>query len=485
MNRHTKGSRMKNTKAYIAPEDRVPFWRKVAYGAGGPVDWLTVGLATSMLWMPVFNIGYGIRPGILGLILVVYRVWDAVFDLVMGNISDNTRTRWGRRRPYVLIGAILTGVLMPLLWRPPTIWGQTGIIVYVTILGLLVFTSFTVWAMPYYSLMLEMTPSYDERTRIAGVRAFFSQCSVLIGGWVLAIATSKWFANPVTGEADIVNGMRHVSIGLSVIVIVLGVLPAIFIKERYYEKESKKQEKTPFLKGLKETASIKPFWLLIGIVVFQVFGMGVVSTLGQYINTYYISGGQLAQSFVMEGWKASASFLAGVLSIFFWTWVCERLDKKWALMLILSGGFIGAALNVFCLTPEHPFLQLLPTIFYAGVVGALWMIVPSMQADVVDYDETMTSRRREGSINSVFSWFLKLGMTAAAGLSGFVLEWTGFDVHLGKIQPEQVVHNMLLFYILLPIGFWLISIIMLWFYPLTRSRMLVIRNGLEARRGKV
>jgi GPH family glycoside/pentoside/hexuronide:cation symporter len=154
-------------------------------------------------------------------------------------------------------------------------------------------------------------------------------------------------------------------------------------------------------------------------------------------------------------------------------------------MIILALGFVGAGLNVVCLTPEHPYLQLIPTVFYAAVIGAIWMIVPSMQADVVDFDETKTGKRREGSINSVFSWFLKLGMTAAAGLSGFVLEWTGFDINAGKVQPENVVHNMLILYILLPIGFWFTSMVLVWFYPLTRKKMATIRQELEDRRGKI
>ncbi len=472
-------------KMLIAPEDKVPFWRKIAYGAGGPLDWLTVGLATTMLWMPVFNIGYGIRPGVLGLLLVLYRIWDAVADPVMGNISDNTRTRWGRRRPYVFIGAVLTGVLMPLLWRPPTQWGETGIIIYLAVLGLLVFTSFTVWAMPYYSLMLEMTPNYDERTRCAAVRAFFSQCSVLVGGWVLAIAASKWFADPVSGEADIANGMRTVSIWLAGLVIILGILPALFVKERYYDKESKKQEKITLFKGLKETAAIRPFWFLIGIVVCQVVGMGIAGKLGQYINFYYVSGGDLSMGTMFEGWKATSGFLAGTFAVFFWSWVCERLDKKWALMIILASGFIGSLLNIVCLNPDYPWLQLIPGMFFSGVIGALWMIVPSMQADVVDYDEIRTHKRREGSINSVFSWFMKIGMTAAAGFSGFVLEWTGFDVHAGKIQPPEVIRNMLFWYIALPIIFWGIGIFLLWRWPLTRQSMADIRKQLEDRRGKV
>ena len=459
--------------------------QKVAYGIGGPLDWLTVGLATTTLWMPVFNIGYGLDPRILGLLLVLYRIWDAVADPLMGNISDNTRSRWGRRRPYVFIGAVLTGMLMPMLWHPPTAWGSTGIVIYLAILGLLIFTSFTVWAMPYYSLMLEMTPNYDERTRIAGVRAFFGQCSVLVGGWVMAVAAGKWFANPITGEADLANGMKTVGIGLSVLVLVIGVLPALFVKERYYEVEAKKQEKTKLFQGIKETISVKPFLMIIGVVVFQVFGMGIVSNLGQYINIYYISGGELGDAAILEGWKATAGFTAGVVSIFFWTWVCERLDKKWALMMILACGFIGAALNIYCLTPEYPLLQLVPAVFYAGVIGAMWLIVPSMMADVADYDEVKTSRRREGSINAVFSWSMKLGMTLAAGASGFVLNWTGFDVAVGKVQPEHVVHRMIIYYILLPIVFWAISILILWFYPLTRKRMGDIRTLLEERRGKV
>jgi GPH family glycoside/pentoside/hexuronide:cation symporter len=341
------------------------------------------------------------------------------------------------------------------------------------------------WAMPYYSLMLEMTPSYDERTRIAGVRSFFCQLSVLVGGWVLAIATSKHFADPVTGEPDIANGMRTVSIWLAALVTVLAVIPAFFVKERYYEKETKKQEKIPLIQGLKDTIANRPLMLLIGIVVFQVFGSGVVNTLGQYINTYYINGGELAKAFTLEGWKATAACLTGIVSIFFWTWVCERLDKKWALMIILACGFIGALLNIFCLTPEYPYLQLVPTVFSAGVIGALWLIVPSMQADAADYDESVTGKRREGSINSVFSWFLKLAFACAGGLSGFVLEWTGFDVAAGKVQPDGVLQNMLICFIVFPIVFWLLAIVMLWFYPLDRKRMDGIRVELENRRGKL
>jgi GPH family glycoside/pentoside/hexuronide:cation symporter len=220
-------------------------------------------------------------------------------------------------------------------------------------------------------------------------------------------------------------------------------------------------------------------------VVFQVFGAGITGALGLYINFYLINRGALSDAAVIEGLKDTTGFLVGLAAVPFWTWVCEKLDKKWTMMIIISSGFIGCALNLVCLTPDHPYLQIVPAVFYASVTASLWLIIPSMLADMVDYDELHTGKRREGSINSVFSWFLKMGLTLSVGLSGFVLEWTGFDRGAGPIQPPEVLQRMLMYYILLPIAFWGIALLLVWRYPLKRARMLEIRRELEQRRGRV
>lgn len=467
----------------ISDEDRVPLGQKLSYGAGGAVDWFTVGMA-SRLWMPVFNIGFMIRPEVLGVIMMIYRVWDAITDPVMGNISDNTRTPWGRRRPYILLGAVLAAVITPFLYRPPQQWGEMGMWIYILVVGILSYTSITIWSMPYNSLMLEMTPDYDERTRISAYRTVFSKFGVLIGGWILPLASSGLFAD-ANGDPDLVHGVQTISIWMAVVVIGVGSLPAIFNKERYYAKEASKQAKEPLIKGLKETMSIKPLWLMIGFVVLQVFGSQITGALGFYINMYYINDGQLMDASVIEGFKDTTAFLMGLAAIPFWTWVCERLDKKWTMMIIIASGFIGSFLNLICLTPKYPYLQLVPAVFYASVVASMWLILPSMLADMVDYDELKTGKRREGSINAVFSWFLKLGMTLPVGLSGFVLAATGFDVGAGQTQPPEVLQRMLWCYILLPVGFWAAAIFMLSKYPLKREVMQDIRDQLEARRGKI
>lgn len=479
----------------ISLEDKVPFWQKIAYSSAAPMDWFSVGLATSILWMPVWNIGFGLSPTVLGIILLIFRAWDALADPVMGNISDNTRTRWGRRRPYILVGALLSAVILPFLWNPPEViqawypFGEeheiTGLTIYITIVGLLLFSAFTVWAMPYYSLMLEMTPDYDERTRLSAYRTFATKIGVLVGGWVLALTTADYFADPTTGEPDIRAGIGVVSIGLAVLVFLIGALPAFFVKERYYAKEAQNQKRVPFFRGVRETISIKPFWLLCSFIFLFMFGNGVVSKLGIYLNIYLVNDGELQKSFLIEGWKGTVGAVVGIATIPLWTWICERFDKKWAMFIILISGFIGAGLNYVCFRPGMPYLQLIPVAFNAGVIGAMWLIVPSMQADIVDYDEKKTHRRREGSINSIFSWFLKMAFTLSAGISGFIIDFTGFDVDLGSDQPENVLTRMLLFFVLIPLSFWGVAAYLIWRYPLNRATMHTIREELEARRGKM
>lgn len=483
----------------VAPEDKVPFRQKLAYASAAPLDWFSVGLATAVLWMPIWNIAYGISPAILGVVLLIYRGWDALADPIMGNLSDNTRTRWGRRRPYIFVGAILTAVLIPVLWNPPAglidwtpklpFLGEehafNGLVIYLTVVGLLLFTAFTIWAMPYYSLMLEMTPDYDERTRLAGYRTALTKIGVFVGGWVLALASLDYFIDPATGEPDVKHGMGVVSYGLAALVLILGVLPAFFVKERYYKKEAAQQKKLSVMKGIRETIKIKPFWMLSGFIFLFMFGNGVVSKLGIYLNIYFVNNGELQKSYIIEGWKGTVAAVVGICAIPLWTWICEKYDKKWAMFIILCSGFVGAGLNYVCLQPDYPYLQLVPVAFNAGVIGAMWLIVPSMQADIVDYDERTTHQRREGSINSIFSWFLKMAFTLSAGVSGFIIEATGFDVSVGSEQPPEVLTRMLLFFVLIPLAFWGVSAWMMWIYPLNRQTMHDIRTELEARRGKL
>jgi len=151
---------------------------------------------------------------------------------------------------------------------------------------------------------------------------------------------------------------------------------------------------------------------------------------------------------------------------------------------MLGTSMFGHLLNYFCMTPEMPYLQIIPAFFEASAISAVWMFLPSMKADVADWDEEKTTRRREGSINAFYSWFIKASLTLSMGISGVVLEFSGYDAKV-DVQPENVLQRMFLLYVLLPVIIWSVALISVWFYPLDRKRSTELRATLEARRGEI
>ena len=468
----------------VSADDRVPTKQKFAFALGVGFENLAIQLPTGTLFMPFFNIGLGLNPVLLGILGMVFRILDAIADPIIGNFSDNTRTRWGRRRPLIVGGAIASALMFPLLWTPPTSLGTNAMIVYLLIIGLTYFILTSVWAMPYYSLQLEMTPNYDERTRVAAWYTAIGKFVSLGMGWVMAIVTGPWFIDAVTGKPDVVRGVQVFSLCILPLILLFGVVPGVFVKERYYDKETSRQEKVPFFTSLRESARCKPLWWLILISFCHVFGMYSIGTVRQYVNIYFINNGNLSTAAIVEGWVYTSMFLTGLLSIPFWAWVAEKTDKRICLSLILIVAIIGHASNLFCLRPDMPYLQIIPSMLYSGAGGAIWLILPSMKADVADEDELKTGCRREGSLNSFYSWFIKLALTCSMGTGGLVLNLTGFNVHADK-QPHQVLMNMKYCYIVLPIIMWLLALVMIRFYPLDRRRMKQVRDELELRRGEI
>lgn len=468
----------------IPQADKVPLKTKTLMGAGGGTEFLATNLTTQTLWMPFFNLGLGVSPVLLGSLLLVFRIWDAISDPLMGHLTDNTRSRWGRRRPWIVGGAVALALCVLLLFRADADWGESTILVYLLVVGLLLFTASTVWGMPFHSLLMELTPNYDERTRLASVSAFFGKIFGLLGGWVLAIASSSWFANPETGEADLVRGIQFVSYFIAGAVLVFGVLPGLFVRERFHEQNASRP-KEAFWKNFKETLSNRPLWLLNGIVFFNLLGLISTAAVGQYVNIFYVSQGSVADASWIEGWKQTAMFAVGILSLPVWVKLSERFDKKITLSFILVGTLVGQLLNFVCLNQAYPYLQIIPSIFWSGVASAIWLLVPSMKMDIADQDEWVTGRRREGSLNSVLSWCIKMAIALGVGSSGLILEATGFDAKLAGPQPPEVLRNLVLAYILVPFVLWLPTFYFLWRYPLNRKVMEEIRGSLEARRGKV
>lgn len=178
-------------------------------------------------------------------------------------------------------------------------------------------------------------------------------------------------------------------------------------------------------------------------------------------------------------------FAPNLFAIPLCAWIATRWDKKSLLYITVLSAVAGSLSVYFCVTPANPWLQLIPPLFIGPIGMGLWLVVPSMQADVADYDELVTGKRREGSFAAVFSWTFKASIALASGLSGVVLVLTGFEIGRGAEQAPHVLTNLKFFYILIPIGFLLLCLFAISRYDLTRERMAEIRRQLESRRGVI
>ncbi|WP_269522236.1 MFS transporter [Coraliomargarita parva] len=523
--------------AHIPEKDRIPLGQKIAFSFGGKAEWFASGMVTSTFWMPFFHLGLDMSPVVLGLILMIMRAWDAVSDPLVGNLSDNTRTRWGRRRPWMFFAAITTAVIFPFIWNFPesvlngTSWlvrianhipflsddlsnQDKARFVYLTVIGLIYFTSFTSWSMPYYGLQLELTPNYDERTRLNMVAAFVGKITSFFTGWAFLVIVfvgtvakgdpaaledkPEWvqsigsFLHPMlTGFAGnhqddrpIVLGMKIMCWVLALLILFAAIIPAIFVKERYYNKEAKTQKKDPFFKSIKESVTCTPLWSLISASFFLVMGYTAISSLGTYVAIYYVCDGDMIQSGTIAGLKGSLLAVSGIALLPFFTWLGDKYDKRVAVMTMLCTCIFGHLFNFFLMNPEHPYLMIISGFFESSAISAVWLFVPSMKADVADWDEVHTHRRREGSINAFYSWFIKTSLVLSMGISGFVLKISGFDSKL-EHQPQAVIDQMFHIYLFLPAIIWAIALLSVWFYPLTRQRCADIRKDLEDRRGYI
>lgn len=486
---------MTDNKTYIKEEDKVPFKTKITYGAGGVVDILGVWVLVSIAYQ-VFNFELKMPPTYVAIILMSLRLWDGVADPIMGWISDNFKSKWGRRRPFILVGAIFAGLTYPLIWWFPAMpenFAQLSaelqndyhltVMYWVIGFGVLFYSFFTIWAMPYQSMLMEMTPDYHERTRVTEIRGYFQTVAGFANGWMWWLSMLPIFF--INGTASPVNGMRYLSIIIGVIIIIFGVLPAIFVKERYYESDLvQKQEKTKLLPSIAETLSNKPFIILCVLTVFFLLGTSIFDSYGRYVGTYYVLGGDWDMGAVFAGYGTIIYMIFSFLFIPFFRNLSQKIGKPKVLMISMILVFIAVTTTWFTFNPNNIWLMLLNTAFIGAGYAGLWLMIPSMQIDVVDYDELKTGKRREGSYASVFSWVLKFSFVIGFMISGPLIEATGFDANL-DVQNEGVFTSMRLSFIAIPLVAILIAMFFLKKFPITAEKAAEMREKLEERRGKV
>ena len=470
-----------------ALEDRLSMGQKFSYGLGSIVNNLLGGAIGFM--SIVLNVGLGINPALVGTLQAIPRFTDALTDPVMGYISDHTRSRFGRRRPYIFIGAICVGTIFALMWQLPAGNSEMFYFWFFLIGSILFYMFYTVFATPWVALGYELTADYHERTRLMAVMNFMGQFAWISLPWFYAIMENDRLFS------DSVEGARTLAIIIGIFVAIVGIMPAIFLRERFVAQEDEKESKTSLLEGLKTnvaaffkgliiTLKQREFLKLCAGTFFLFNGIMLVGAFSSYITIFYVSGGDTDMGARYMGIFGTINTAATLGAIVLVTWLSSKLGKRRTFMLATAVTLLGSLLKWFCYDPMAPWKVLLPAPLMAVGMGALFTLMGSMIADVCDMDELQTGERREGMFGSIYWWMVKLGMALAFGMSGYLLNATGFDVEFGGAQTSQTFLLMRIFDVLIPATAAGLSIWAVASFKITEEKSYEIRKELEARRVK-
>jgi glycoside/pentoside/hexuronide:cation symporter, GPH family len=418
---------------HISAEDRIPVTQLAAYGAGGIIPIALFNIAGILVGL-MGNISLGLSAFWLGVILIIPRLWDAVSDPIVGHMSDNTRTRWGRRRPYLLIGGILVAFFFVVIWWIPKgdmvrVWfpSEAGFqafqLVYILVALLLFYTACTIFEIPHGALGMEMTTDPHERTRLFSAKSFVGNLFAMSTPWLFALASLEIFKGPGGNEAD---GMRYVSIIIAAILIPLSFWWFFTLREPGF-KRVVKQKKTPFWKDIKHTASNKNFIMLTLTIFTLAMGFNFVSLLGSYIPIFYIFGGDKVAGAYLLGINGTIWAITGVLAVFPLNWISPKLGKRKTLSIAILLMCLAQLSKIFAYNPQYPYLIIIPTVLLSAGMLFFFTLGSSMVGDICDEDDLKTGTRTEGSYYSIFWWFIKMGTALASFVAGALIVFTMFD----------------------------------------------------------
>jgi GPH family glycoside/pentoside/hexuronide:cation symporter len=462
---------------------KVPFGQKVAFGLGMLANQMFP--AALGIFMVVLVQDMGFPTWMWGILFFLPRAYDALLDPIMGFISDNTRSKWGRRRQYVFIGAIMLGIGFVAMWQLQRADGIPYNFGYFLFWSLVFFTGLTVFSIPYVAMGYEMSDDFHERTSIMAVAQWIGQWAWVIAPWFWVVMYDpSWFPNADTA-------VRTLSVWVGVACMLLAMVPALFLPSRSTKDDTHLVPLTlasigmgfkELLHGFKEAFGCVPFRKLC-FATFLIFNaFNTVAAFSFFIVVYHLFKGDTAAAGIWPTLFGSIGALVTTFAVIpTVAWMSRKVGKKKAFMLSQGISIVGYVLLWFLMVPGKPWMFMLALPFFSFGIGGLFTLMMSMTADVCDLDELATGKRREGIFGAIYWWMVKLGFAVAGLLSGAIMSFVAFSPG-AAVQPDGAVDGLRLFYSGVPIFGTLLAMWLMRDYDLDEQRAREVHAELERRK---
>jgi GPH family glycoside/pentoside/hexuronide:cation symporter len=469
----------------MSKTNKVAFGQKVAFGVGMFANQMFPAVLGIFMVVLVQDLGF---PGWMwGVIYFFPRIFDSITDPIMGFISDNTKSRWGRRRQYVFIGSIIMGVSFIIMWQLYRDNGLDYNFMYFLLWSFVFYLGLTIFSVPYVAMGYEMSNDFHERTNIMAVAQWIGQWAWVIAPWFWVIM----YDPDLFPSADIAT--RTLAIWVGIFCMLFAMVPAVFIKsESTLDKDYSPLKFKNIGKSLKEIIygfvdafKIKPFRKLC-IATFLVFNaFNTIASFSFFIIIYHLFDGDAAAAGI---WPTLFGCLGALGTTFMVipivTRMSKKMGKKKAFIYAQGISVIGYIMLWFLFIPGKPYMFIFALPFFSFGIGSLFVLMMSMTADVIDLDELNTGKRREGIFGAIYWWMVKFGFAIAGGLSGLIMSSVGFDSG-ADIQPEGAIDGLRFFFSGLPILGTLGAMFVMRNYNISEARAGEIREELDRRKEEV
>ena len=450
---------MESTENTNAP--RITFGKKLGYCVGGATDTLAYDFVAAFLLFFLTDFA-GVNPIFAGSILTIGVLWDMITDPIIGNLADKTRTRFGKKRTWLLIAIIPLFISYALLFTKMDALGGAGRNAYFLIMTLLFWTAYTCFSIPYYSMGASMTPSNDERTRMRMLAMIIQY----VGVFFSTVAPPMFASFFMKAGMDNYHAWHYVGLleaVLCVIILIIVFLSTKDVEIDFETEEEAPEKKSNFFKDAAAVLQIKPYLIMIlSSLMFRV-GYCFFLTTMIYFLLYTVGLSEMQ----MTGCTSIITF-GGIIVIAILMKAIEKVEKAKLYVVLLLFSAIGMIIFNFLPVKTLGMACLMCVVYVIGS-SAYWSINIPMMYDSIEVDEFQSGMRREGTMLSFYLFMQKGGYAIAASVVGVVLAKSGYDETLGTANPESVLSAIQAMTCLATGIFFAISALLIILYPLKKD----------------
>jgi len=413
-----------------------------------------------------------IAPAVMGIIYSASRVWDAISDPLVGYLSDRTTTRLGRRRTWILASCVPISVAFYMVFAPPITLSDEGLVIWTAIAVMGFYSAMTLFFVPHLSLGAELSDDYHERSRMFGVRH-----AAYIFGSILSLVSLYFLINEEYADGGNVRALAQ-DFGLLAVVVmfVLVIFAVVRLRER---PEFQGRTKSSPIKAFRDVWQNPHARLLLIVTFIEHVGSSAIAALTLYVTQYVVGAPTWAPLIIF------AYMFPSFASVPMWLPLSRRYGKirVWIGGMMLTGVSFGAMFALpFIDSVENRIAWIIVMAFFAGIAnGCGGTMGPSIQGDVIDYDENLTGERKEGAYFAAWNFVQKAALGVMLLLTGFVLEFSGFIPNVEQTMTVKV--SMVTLYGMFPLVCYAVGAVMFTKFKLTEAAHAKIRAELDQKAG--